>query len=103
MTGEKRSVWWPIGIALVILSVADVITTKLLLDAGGTEVNPFVALFVGSPGYYAVKTIGVGAVVAVVLYNSQAVWLVRFFYAVTAAYGVVVLANTIQLIAGGAV
>ena len=39
---DQRRRWWYV-VALVVLNAADLVTTRLVLDAGGQETNPLMA------------------------------------------------------------
>ena len=83
---------------LVVLSTLDMLTTRIGLSVGGTEINPFVAPWVHTDWFVYVKTMAVAGVVLLIVAYVKAQWIWRFLYAVVAVYAVVVSSNTLQIL-----
>ena len=85
------------AVALAVLAVLDLVTTRTILARGGVEANPLVAPWVGTPWFVFAKTVGISAVMIWAVVSIKTTWIARVLYGVAAAYAVVVTSNLIQL------
>lgn len=69
---SRRTVRATMGVALVALNIADVASTRLVLDAGGVEQNPVMRPLLGlAVGPWLVKSV-VAAIVGALLWAAPA-------------------------------
>lgn len=65
---------WTLYVGLIVLNILDVVTTKLVLDRGGSERNPFVEPFVEGMWDITAAKLAVLAIIGVLLvrcHNSR--------------------------------
>ena len=100
ITHEQTTMRWSLLMGLAILNILDLVTTRAVLQAGGTEANPLMAQIIHDPiAPVLVKTAGL-AVVALVLRACPPVSRLvdRALFTVTAMYGVIVAWNLTNLL-----
>lgn len=85
---------------LVALNVADVVTTRLLLDRGGIELNPLSARLLETGVALLVKVVILAIVGWIVHRRVPHLALVSFLWLVAGVYVAVVITNGAQLVAG---
>lgn len=88
-----------IAVCVILLNVADLVTTRMLLDAGGRETNP-VALHLLERGMLEVTKIGAAGFVGVLVLVAplarrceQALWAVVVVYTAVLTFHLVQLAR----------
>jgi hypothetical protein len=101
VTHEQATMRWSLLMGLAILNILDLVTTRAVLQAGGTEANPIMAQIVHDPIVPVLVKTAALAVVALVLRACPPVSRLvdRALFTVTAVYGVIVawnLANLLQ-------
>ena len=100
ITPEQATTRWTMLMALAILNILDLVTTRAVLHAGGTEANPLMAQIIHNPiAPVLVKTAGL-ALVALVLRACPPVsrFVDRALFTVTALYAVIVAWNITNLL-----
>ena len=90
---------WALFVALVVLNIADVITTALVLAAGGVETNPFIKPIVDDMVMVSLLKAAVLAIVGVLLVRCRdsriadiALTLTTGWYVAVVGWNVTVLA-----------
>lgn len=100
ITHEQTTMRWSLLMGLAILNILDLVTTRAVLHAGGTEANPLMAQIIHNPiAPVLVKTAGL-ALVALVLRACPPVsrFVDRALFTVTALYAVIVAWNITNLL-----
>jgi hypothetical protein len=104
--GGAAAAWWRhrtllLVAALAALNLADLVTTRLVLDRGGAEGNPIMRPFVD--GVWGAATLKVGCIVLIAVLAKRCLGSVRVrrglvgvvaWYAIVVAWNLVVLART---------
>jgi len=86
--------------ALAALQVVDIITTRIAISLGASEINPIMAPIVGRLWLFILVKLGMVAYLGLLLLLSpeREVWLTYGVYALTIIYLVIAVTNTGQLL-----
>lgn len=90
---------WMLFVALVVLNIADVITTALVLSAGGVETNPFIKPIVDDMAMVSLLKAGVLAIVAALLVRCRDSRIAEFALTLTTGWYVAVVGWNIAVLA----
>ena len=86
-----------VGMTILILNAADVMTTWLMLERGGVEANPVAGWFLENGTLAEVKMSVAGVVAVFLVMAPRRAWIPRAMAAVIGAYVGVVCGHLVQL------
>jgi uncharacterized membrane protein len=69
-----------LGIAIITLCFIDAVNTQVIIRAGGTELNPFMNLFINDITMFFLVKMGLTIAGVIILIKTNKTWILEIFF-----------------------